>query len=204
MTFAAGRALLGLIVAAPQGTLQDAQIHIGLTGDSAHVAARYRIADAGSSIRFNALRVASQNLWLHRPLTDARLRLDTLPGLFRLTAGGLGRTVGLELRYTVSGDLSRIPLFVPEAPTAPGQSRINILVDGLAPERVARFMVPRFTREPGGPWRATPDHLPSLVALVKPERGLPVPALAQASVLAVALGGTLAWLLARLAARRTP
>jgi hypothetical protein len=102
----------------------------------------------------------------------------------------------------VSGDLSRIPLFVPDAPATPGRSRVIILVDGLAPERIARYVVPRFARDPGGPWRAAPDHLPSVVALVKPERGLPVPALAQGSVLLIAFGGTLAWLLTQLAARR--
>lgn len=204
MTVLAGRALLALVAATvPQGNLQDARIRIAIAGDTAHVVARYRITDPGDSIRFNAMRAASQHTTFDRRFRDPRLRLDTLPGLFRLTALGRGRGISLELRYTVSGDLSRIPLFVPEAPSTPGQSRVSILVDGLAPERVARFVVPRFTQDAGGVWRAAPDHLPSFVALVKPERGLPVPALAQWSILLIAVGGTLAWLLTQLAARRS-
>ncbi len=203
MTFLAGRALLALVAAAlPQGTLQDARVRMTLAGDTARVSARYRVTDAGDSVRFNAMRVRSQELAFDHPFRDPRLRLDTLPGLFRLTALGRGRAMALELRYTVSGDLSRIPLFVPQAPTTPGQSRVAIIVDGLAPDRVARFVVPRFTRDPGGAWRAAPDHLPSFIALVKPKSGLPVPALAQWSVLLVAIGGTLAWLLTQLSARR--
>jgi hypothetical protein len=177
-------------------------VRITLGRESAQVMARYRITDAGDSVRFNTMRVTSQALTFERAFRDPRLRLDTLPGLFRLTAGGRGRAMALELRYTVRGDLARIPLFVPEAPTQPGQSRVLILVDGLAAQRQARFLVPRFTRDPGGAWRAAPDHLPSVVALVKPERGLPVPALAQWSVLLVTIGGTVAWLATQLRARR--
>jgi hypothetical protein len=202
VTLLAGPALLALVAAAaPQGTLQDARVRIAITGDTAHVVARYRITDPGDSIRFNAMRVASQHTAFDRRFRDPRLRLDTLPGLFRLTALGRGRGISLELRYAVSGDLSRIPLFVPEAPSTPGQSQVTILVDGLAPERAARFVVPRFTRD-GRTWRASPDHLPGMVALVKPEGGFPVPVLAQWSVLVIAFGGTLAWLLTQLVARR--
>jgi hypothetical protein len=202
VTLLAGPLLLALIAAAPQGSLQDARVRIAIVGDTAHVDARYRITDPGDSIRLHAPRVAGQHTAFDRRFDDPRLRLDTLPGLFRLTALGEGRGITLNLRYSVRGDLSRIPLFVPEAPSTPGQSRVTILVDGLAPDRAARFVVPRFTRESRGPWRATPDHLPSVVALVKPARGLPVPALAQWSVLLIAFAGTLAWLLTHLAARR--
>jgi hypothetical protein len=188
------------LAAVPQGTLQDASVRIVIAGDTARVVAEYRITGFPDSLRFNALRLTSQVTELDRLLTD--LRLDTMPGLFRLTTPGRNRMLTIELRYTVRRGLSRIPLFVPETAARPGQSRIVILVDGLAPERAARFVVPRFTRDAGGVWRAEPDHLPSLVALVKPERGLPVPALAQWSVLLVVFGGTAAWLATQLAARR--
>lgn len=203
MTLLAGPALLALITAPlPQGTLQDARVRIALAGDAAHVIARYRITDAEDSAWFHAPRMESQVLAFDRPFRDPQLRLDTLPGLLRLTARGRGRAIALELRYTVNGDLSRIPLFVPTAPTTPGRSRVVILVDGLAADRAARFVVPRFTRDAGSAWRAAPDHLPSIIALVKPDRGLPVPALAQWSVLLVTLGGTVTWLLTQLSARR--
>jgi hypothetical protein len=202
VTLFAGPVFLAL-AAVPQGTLQDASVRIAIAGDTARIVAEYQITGFPDSIRFNALRLPSQVTEFDRPFHDPETRLDTLPGLFRLTAPGRSRTLTVGLRYAVSGDLSRIPLFVPETPTRPGQSRIAILVDGLAPERAARFVVPRFTRDARGVWRAEPDHLPSLLALVRPERGLPVPALAQWSVLLVVFGGTAAWLLTQLAARRS-
>ena len=203
MTFPAGRALLALLAAqVPQATLEEARIHIAVAGDTARVTARYRVIGAGDALRFNAVRSPSPEIRFDQQPADPPTTLDTLPGLFRLTAAGGGRSLTLELRYTARGDLSRIPLFVPEAPTQPGRSRIAILVDGVAPERVARYTVPRFIRDPDGAHRATPDHLPSVVALVREDRGLPIPALAQVSVLVTAIGGTLVWLGAQLAARR--
>ncbi len=198
-----GQALLLLWTAAvPQRVLRDARIRVAITGDTARVMARYRITDAGDSLRFNAIRVASQGLTFDRPFRDPRLRLDTLPGLFRVTAAGRGRGLGLELRYSITGDLSRIPLFVPEAPTVPGESRLLILVDGLEPHRVAAFPFPRFARDGLGPLVSTPEHLPSFLAVVARPKALPVPAIAQWSVLLIALGGTGAWVVAQLRARR--
>lgn len=186
---------------APQAVLRDARIRVGLRGDTAQVEARYRVTDAGDSLRFNAIRIAGQGTAFDRPLSDRGLRLDTLPGLLRLTAGGRGRGLTLELRYRVTGDLARIPLFVPEAPAAPGQSRLLILVDGLPPGRAAPFPFPRFTRPGRETWVSNPEHLPAFVALVAPSGGVPVPALAQWSVVLIALGGTGAWLLVQLRAR---
>ncbi len=197
-----GHTVLALLTAtAQQGTVRDARIRIAVTGDTARVAARYRVTNAGDSLRFNAIRIASQQTLFERPFRDPRLRLDTLPGLFRVTAAGRGRGLALELRYTVTGDLARIPLFVPEAPTVPGESRVIISVDGVTGERIATFPFPRFTRPAVGPLLATPDHLPSFVAVVAPVGAVPVPAIAQWSVLLIALGGTGAWLLAQLRAR---
>lgn len=203
MTLFIGRILLVLAAAtAQQGTLRDARIRITLHGDTARVTARYRVTDAGDSLRFSAIRFATQEFAFDRRFQDPRLSLDTLPGLFRLTTAGRGRMLALELRYAVLGDLSRIPLFVPESPTSPGESRLAILVDGLAPERVSRYVFPRFTRAASGAWVAAPDHLPSFVALVESPGALPVAALAQWSVVLIAVGGTGAWLLVQLRSRR--
>jgi hypothetical protein len=188
--------------AAPQATLRDARIRISIAGDTARVSARYRVVDVGDSLRLNAIRIAGQHTAFDRPFGNPRFRLDTLPGLFRLTAAGRRPGFTLELRYRVMGDLARIPLFVPEAPTAPGESHLVILVDGLAPGRTTRFPFPRFTRPGPGPWVSTPTHLPAFAALVAPSGGVPVPAIAQWSVLLIALGGTGVWLLAQLRSRR--
>lgn len=203
MTFLAGRTLLALLAArAPQGTLEDARVHLAIAGDTAWVTARYRVAGTGEALRFTAARSPSQEIRFTQPPAGPATTLDTLPGVFRLTTTGSGRRVDLELRYIARGDLSRIPVFVPEAYTDPGRSRIAILVDGVPLERVARYTVPRFIRNPAGSYRATPDHLPSVIALVGATGALSIPALAQVSVLAIALGGTLAWLMAQLLARR--
>jgi hypothetical protein len=186
----------------PQGILRNARIRIGITGDTARISARYRVDGAGDSLRFNAIRIAGQSTAFDRSFGHPRLRLDTLPGLFRLTAASRRPGFTLELHYRVTGDLARIPLFVPEAPAAPGESRLVILVDGLAPRRTARFPFPRFTRPGLGPWVSTPAHLPAFVALVAPSGGVPLPAIAQWSVLLIALGGTGAWLLVQLRSRR--
>ena len=160
------------------------------------------MADAADSLRFNAIRIAGQVAVLGRILGEHRLRLDTLPGLLRLTVIGRGPGLSLDVRYDVAGGLARIPLFVPEAPAAPGESRLVILVDGLAPARAAPFAFPHFTQSGGGTWISTPNHLPAFVALVAPTGGLPVPAMAQWSVVLIALGGTGAWLLTQWRARR--
>lgn len=201
--FELGAALLTLLAAAPQQpVLRDARIRIGVRGDTAHVEARYRVTDAGDSLRFNAIRIAGQGTVFDRAVGPGGARLDSLPGLFRLTATGRGRSLSLELRYDVTGELARIPLFVPEAPTVPGQGRLLILVGGLEPSRIAAFPFPHFTRPGAGTWMSNPSHLPAFVALVAPDRGLPVPALAQWGVLLLALGGTGAWLLVQLRTRR--
>ena len=187
---------------APQATLRDARIRISLHGDTAHVSARYRVSDPGDALRFNAIRIARQVAAFDLVLGRSGLRLDTLPGLFRLTAIARGPGLSLELRYDVTGDLARIPLFVPEAPAAPGESRLLILVDGLPPGRAARFPFPHFTHPGTGTWVSTPDHLPSFVALLAPNGDIPVPTLAQWSVVVIALGGTALWLLVQLWSRR--
>ena len=85
--------------AAPQATLRDARIRIGVSGDTARVSARYRVTGAGDSLRFNAIRIAGQDAVFRRPFANPRLRLDTLPGLFRLTAAGRSPGLSLELQY---------------------------------------------------------------------------------------------------------
>lgn len=188
------------LLAVLPGTLRDARIRIKVRGDTAQVTARYRVAGT-DSIGFTAIRVSAQNLVLAPRRGDPPVRIDTLPGLFRLTAGAQAGGVPSEISYRVIGDLSRIPLLVPDAPTAPGLSRVTIEVLGVSPDRAATFVFPRFAREREDAWLASPDHLPSFVTVVGSAGSLPVPALAQWSVLLLALGGTGAWLVAQGRAR---
>jgi hypothetical protein len=201
--------LVATALVAQGGTLRDARLQIEVRGDTARVAARYRIVDA-DSIRFTAIRLSGQTLALDLRAADPPFWMDTLPGLFRLRVGAKGRGFPLEVRYRVTGDLARIPLLVPEAPTTPGQSRVTIEILGVTEERAARFVFPRFARElrsgsergeREGAWLASPDHLPSFVAVVGSAGALPVPAMAHWSVLLLALGATGLWLLGQRRAR---
>lgn len=201
LPFGAGGALTVLLAIAP-GTLRDARVRIEVRGDTALVTARYRIADAGDSVRFNLIRLNGQTLKLDVRLADRRFRVDTLPGLLRLRAEANGRSFPLEIRYLVVGGLARIPLFVPETPTAPGQSRVTIAVQGSDRSRAAAFVFPRFSREGNRGWLATPDHLPSFVTVVDSAGAVPVPGLAQWAVVVLALAATGAWLVAQRRVRR--
>lgn len=198
-----------LALAAPlqaiSGSLEEARIRVDVQGPhTASVTAHYRIREPGDSVRFSAIRLAGQELRFEHPISHPGVRWDTFPGLYRATAPAEGPSLNLELRYQVQGDLSRMPLPVPEAPARPGVTPVRLTVAGVPPGREARFRFPRFEREPRGSWRATPDHVPSFIVMLEPDRGWPVPAFAQWSVLLVAAGGTAAWLWVQLARRRSP
>lgn len=179
---------------AQRSGLLEAEIGIRVEGDRGQVAARYRIAEPGSSLVFHAPRFADQRFFLE----TAALRpvvLDTLEGVWRLTlTSGATGSAEVELRYSLSGNLDRIPLFVPQAPTAPPQSRISISLYEVSQSKRSQNRFPRFLRGPDGAWRASPDHLPSFIAAF--DSAFPtVPRIAEWSVVGLAIGGTVFWLL---------
>jgi hypothetical protein len=196
---------LALALQATAGRLEEARIRVELRDpETAEVSARYRILEPADSVRFNLIRLAGQALRFEQPVSRPGFRWDTLPGLYRASAAARERSLDLEFRYQVQGDLARIPLPVPEAPALPAVTPVRLTVSGLPPGREARFRFPRFQRDPRGSWQARPDHVPGFIAIVQPEGGWPVPAVAQWSVVLVALGGTAAWLWVQLARRRSP
>lgn len=205
MSLLAGTLALAAALQAVSARLEEARIRVEVQGpQTAGVTARYRIRDPGDSVRFNIIRLAGQELRLEHPISRPGARWDTLPGLYRATAPAAGQPLDLEFRYQVQGDLARIPLPVPDAPARPGVTPVRLSVAGVPPGREARFRLPRFEREPQGAWQAAPDHVPSFIVMLEPDRGWPVPAFAQWSVLLLAAGGTAAWLWVQLARRRSP
>jgi hypothetical protein len=180
--------------AAQEKVLSEAEIAIALSGSEAQVSARYRIVAPGARMVLYAPRFPG----LHLLLQDAPSKvesLDTLPGLFRLALqrDTAAEATEIDLRYRLAGDLSRLPIFVPEAPTSPPRSRVAITVSAPSGRRISRDRFPRLRPDSGGVWRGSPDHLPSFVALLEPS-GPGVPRIAEWSVVAAAAGGTLLWL----------
>lgn len=205
MSLLAAPLALAAALQAVSGRLEEARVRIAVDGPAtATVSAEYRILATGDSLRFDIIRLPGQDLRFEQPPPQAGVRWDTLAGLYRATAAAPARSLDVEFRYRVEGALARIPLPVPEVPARPGVTPVRLSVTGVPPGREARFRFPRFEPGPRGSWRAAPDHLPSFIAILEPDGGWPVPALAQWSVLLVAAGGTAAWLWVQLARRRRP
>lgn len=193
----AARAVLWLLPAlaplpgtAQETFLSEAEITVSVGDSEGQVSARYRIVGYREYLVFHAPRFFGAQLLLEDGSSSAR-SLDTLPGLFRLKLPG---TIPVQIRYRVRGDLSRLPIFVPQIPSSPPRSHLSIAISGLSTRKTARDAFPNMELDSAGVWRASPDHLPGFVVLFQP-RALSVPAIAEWSVLAVALGGTAFWLL---------
>lgn len=184
-----------LLAAEQAGTLEQATVRIQVDETGATVDATYLISQPPEVVAFNTIRLPGRRFFLldlpdRGPPAQRFLR----PGLLRLAFTAQRRdTLAVGLRYRVEGPTDRIPIFVPETPTAPPRGHIEILVAGVAAPRVATARFPRFESLPDGTLRATPDHLPSLVAVARDDGGPSPPAIVQWAVAAVAVAGTLAW-----------
>ncbi|GBD31661.1 hypothetical protein HRbin33_00620 [bacterium HR33] len=201
MAVRAARAAVSLFVTlVPQGAqaqenlLAEAQIEVAVGASEARVSARYRILGPSDTLVLHAPRFPRSHLLLEEVAWPI-YSVDTLAGLLRLTAvrQTAGGTAGLGIDYRIEGDISRIPIFVPEAPTSPPRSRVTITIAGLSGRSIPRDRFPRLQLYSPGTLRANPDHLPSFVALLD-SGAAAVPRIAEWSVLAVALAGTLLWL----------
>lgn len=184
--------LLGLGQA---GTLEQATIRIVVDEAGATVALRYLITQPPEVLVLNAMRLPGHRfLLLDLPDEGPPARQSVSPGLVRFTfSAGRRDTLALAIRYRVQGPTHRIPIFVPETPTNPPSEYVEILVAGVPPDRVAPNRVPRFEALADGTLRATPDHVPGLVAVVRQDGGPSFPAVMQWGVIAIAVAGTLFW-----------
>ena len=131
----------GMLLAAA-GQLDSATIEIDLTGEAATVRAVYHISSARSdSVRFLLMRIAGQSVHLLRP---AQPILSSDDGALALTIPApSGGSTTTEIEYSVSGDLVRIPIFVPNAPTDPDRSSIALRVRGYVHRDAVRDACPR-------------------------------------------------------------
>ena len=179
-----------LLVAA--GQLDSATIEIDLAGTDATVRAVYHISRAPSdSVRFVLMRIAGQSVELIGA-TQPTLSGDEGAFAFTVPAASSGASTTV-LEYTVSGDLTRIPIFVPNAPTDPGRGRVELRVRGYVHLDAVRDAFPRFSTVADA-IVSRPENLPSFV-LLPVGSGLSTNRAADALVAFLILLGTALWTL---------
>lgn len=209
--------------ASPRARTASAVITVDLADTTAGVEALYRV-EGRLPVELRSFRIPDQEV---RDLVAESGSLpsgvERRPGLTRITFGPPTDPIErdryhrrlrvpvlpsweLRVAYRVTGDLDRVPLFVP-APAADADSRLEVRVRGLDPEAELQAAFPRFawSGEGGGPPTAVarPPSLPTFVALPAGTPLLTLDAAADLLVVLVVLGATGWWLLwRRRAARR--
>jgi hypothetical protein len=186
--------------------LSSADIRVAFAGAEAVVDAEYTVVGA-SDIDFVALRIEGQGLVVEQaamgfhPIALEERRTAVLLRVYRPFDSATVR-----IRYRLTGRLTRIPLFVPSAPTRPPSRAIGITVAGPSEDDVTATTLPRFRRETDGSLVAHPEHVPTVLAVVADGAGVPIPLFAEWFVVTVALVATGYWLLrlARRAGRAAP
>ena len=151
--------------------LNASEIVIELGGPTTVVEARYEIGEPFDSLALNIIRLPGQEVHLlSADMTDT-IESETLTGLYRLILtpmSGSGTTA--YIRYEVTGNLSRIPLAVPEIPTGPGARSVRIKLRGLNTQAALAEGFPRFEPRTDGTAVAELDNVPGLVRL-PPDQG---------------------------------
>ena len=118
------------------------------------------------------------------------------PGLYRITIGATDRQ-SLSIRYGVHGDVSRIPIAIPDTPAQPGRTQIQIRIVGVSPTALLRDGFPRLVREPHGSAVARLENLPNFVRMPPDQRQWSVNRISETGVALIALLATTCWLLWR-------
>lgn len=172
--------------------LAAANISIGMTATAAQVEAQFEITQPGDSLRFSLIRVPGQTLELETEGgTGTFDRRHEEAGLtWVTTAVTEGRA---RVRYRVAGELSRIPIPVPDVPAEPGAGAVTIRVTGL--NASARFHegFPRLVAGSDGSATARLDNVPSFVRQPPPRAAWSVNRAAQVFVIVLVAGASTAW-----------
>jgi len=185
--------VLALIALSLPAQLAAAQIQIAIAADTARVDARYELAGPRDSIRLALIRLPGQTV---RVETSQGMRPSEQTGLTWLV---VHQASVVTVSFTVTGRLDRIPLPVPDVPTAPDAKRVSITIEGVAPTARLAEAFPRLRRA-GGSARAELANVPSLVRLPPERGGWTLTDLTEAFVLVLVLGSSAGWVAA--AARR--
>jgi hypothetical protein len=185
-----------VLIAAVVPQLRAADVAIILDADSAIVEARYEFEPAVDTLTFNVIKVRGQQLRI-RPVGNqaTRMAVAELPGLYNIkVAQGMGDTPHVTLRYQITGQISRIPLPVPDSPLQPGAGSVRITLTGVGREASLRDGFPRLTREPDGSVQAQLENFPGFVRLPPNRAEWSTSRLAEETVVLLVVAGTLYWL----------
>jgi len=151
--------------------LNAAEIVIELVGSTTIVDARYEIGEPFDSLELNIIRLPGQEIRLLAADMSNTIESDTLTGLYRLLLTPTsGWDTKAKIRYEITGELSRIPLAVPEIPTGPGARSVRISLRGFNTQAALAEGFPRFELRADGSAVAELDNVPGLVRL-PPDQG---------------------------------
>ncbi len=178
----------GLVAVSLTATIQlvSVTIDVALEPNRAVIEGSYVFEGQAASVRFILAKFAGQSVRITRG--DWRLRESD--GLIELVLPGSRSP--FDVQYTVDGPVTRIPLFVPDTPTAGGEKQVEIRVRGVGDVSL-KDVFPRF-RESGGELLAELDNIPSAIWLPS-RRTLSTNRLADLAVIVVLVIGTAWWLL---------
>ncbi len=209
----AGALVASTLAQAPDPTVESVTVEVRIEEGAADVVSRYRYLPGSEPLELNALRVDGQVVELGRTGSSSRdagprpmdraPTLERLPGLYRLrVAPGRGepraRPAALEtltIRYRVTGDLRRIPLFAPTRPMEAERDGVEIRVTGL-PARAATAVFPRMRVSEGG-LAATLANMPTFLLLPPPGRRISFGQAADGVVLTIILLASVWWVRAQ-------
>ena len=171
--------------------LERATVEIDLSDGAATVRAVYEFSStADDSIRFALMRIDDQAISMSTPVPPSFSSSEGVIEFFALTSAGRTTTT---LEYRVVGDLTRVPLFVPSAPTDPDNSAVELRVRGYRFLDAVGDAFPRFVAAGDG-IVARPENLPSFV-LLPAGGGLPTNRVADAFVVVLVVLATVGWML---------
>ena len=149
------------------GSLDGAEIRVVLYQTHAVVISHYLIERTDTPLVFEATRQRGQLVTTDEALGPGfSMETQHLVELRRLIARAAGAgPAEFRIRHTVEGELTRIPIFVPNAATPPGQVAIDITVLGDTDQINLKDTFPRLQRQPDGSLLATVSNVPSVLVL---------------------------------------
>jgi hypothetical protein len=172
------------------------------TDSTAVVEASYQIHGKRDSLYLSLAKLRNQRLEIFHPtVVSQSSHIAAAPGLYRIMMATSDEQI-VDIRYGVHGDLSRIPLAVPNAPAEPGSSRIHVRVVGVSPAAVLRDGFPRLVREVDGSAVARLENLPNFLRIPPQTGQWTVNRMSEVGVVVLALFATTCWLLWRRALSR--